>query len=134
MRNLPNHKKTNRFFGNKGVIIIGLFILIFLSVALGKELLRRYEVNKEIAQLEKEIATLEKENIDINDLMNYFNTNSYIEKEARQKLGLQKEGETMVILPKEGDNQESSNTTSEEEEEVNQTNLQRWWNYFFQIK
>jgi cell division protein FtsB len=126
-------KKTPaRILGNKTVILIGVVILVFLSVALGKELLRRYEVNQEIAQLEEEIAQLEERNLDLDDLIDYFNTNSFAEREARQKLGMQKEGETTVIFPEsdQSTNQQSDGD-SVDSVDKNLSNPMRWWNYFF---
>ncbi len=132
MRNLGKSRRKNKVLGNKTVIFIGVAVLLLLSVALGKELLRRYEVNREVKQLESEIAELEQRNLDLDDLIDYFNTNSFTEKEARQKLGMQKQGETTVILT---ESQNANSPTGEQGIESNQnksiTNPQRWWQYFF---
>jgi len=135
MAKFKARKKAERILGNRTLIIIGVIILVFLSIALGKELLRRYEINREINQLETEISQLEERNLDLDELIEYFNTNSFVEKEAREKLGMQKEGETMVIIN--NDNQviinnqpvEASGQSVSGSEEL--TNPQRWWNYFF---
>jgi len=125
--------KTDRILSNKTVIVIGLIILVFLSIALGKELLRRYEISSEIEQLETEIADLEQRNLDLDDMIDYFDTNSFVEKEARTKLGLQKEGETMVVLPDNESSKEAVDIAKAETEKA-QTNPQRWWNYFFKFE
>ncbi|MFH1598247.1 MAG: septum formation initiator family protein [Patescibacteria group bacterium] len=133
MARFQHSGKTERILSNKTVIVIGLIILVFLSIALGKELLRRYEISREIEQLETEIADLEQRNLDLDDLIDYFNTNSFVEKEARTKLGLQKAGETMVIFPETEGGTESAETAEAAADEA-MTNLQRWWKYFFKFE
>jgi len=118
-------------FGSKTVLIIGLVILVFLSIALGKELLRRYEINQEISGLEEEIAQLEQKNLDLDDLMVYFDTNSFTEKEARQKLGLQKEGETMVIIGENLNSNQEIVVETSQSTAAQSANPEKWWNYFF---
>lgn len=124
--------KIKRFLPSRLFLIIGVAILVLFSVSLGKEVIRRYEVNKEIQTLEKEVAELEKQNTELADLIQYLNTNSFREKEARTKLGMAKAGEKVVVIP----NVEVAEETAAElvgapdnVEEL--SNPERWFAYFF---
>ena len=113
--------------------MVGLGIVV-LGVALTKELIRKVQIHRQIAQLEAEIASLESHNSELNDMIDYFNSSSFQDKEARTKLGLAAPGETMVVLPDTTDS--STIATSEDSRaaasaEDGRSNLQKWQDYFF---
>ena len=119
-------------FYSKFFLLIGLVALIFIFIELGQVLVRKKEINNEIASLQKEIADLQGKNRDIKELLGYFKTSSFTEEEARLKLGLVKEGEQAVIIPQ--------TATGGEQNSINNkvptntiiiSNPRRWWNYFF---
>jgi cell division protein FtsB len=137
--------KTNlktKFLSSRVFIIIGICFVVFIGFSLGKETYRNYQIEKEIQALEEEISGLEKNNDDLTHLIEYFKTESYQEKEARQKLGLQKEGEKVVLITDENIETEELETGSAENsvQEFNQSeeiqkeevsNPQKWWNFIF---
>lgn len=101
--------------------------LVLLVIFLGKELKKRYEINKEIENLQNEIASLENKNQETSELMNYFKTREFQERQARSLLNLQKPGEFAVALPF----QETAASTNEGRKESRSSNLKKWWEYFF---
>lgn len=54
----------------------------------------------------------------------YINNNQYIEEQAREKLGLAKNGEYIVLVPSPTQN------SSRERKINNESNWQKWWNLF----
>ena len=127
--NLKNKILSSRIF-----IIIGICLLIFIGFSLGKETYRNYQIQKEIQALEEEITKLKENNEDLMNLIEYFKTESYQEKEARQKLGLQKEGERVVIIYEDNNlSEEIVNELSQSEEIKKEriSNLKKWWNFIF---
>lgn len=129
--------KKRSFFlqiiSSKLFIITGFAVLIFMGVSLSKEVVRRVEISSRVSSLENEISSLEEKNADLSELIAYFKSESYREREARLKLGLEKEGEQVIILPKDsltnkafGINSDQSGPGSK-----NETPAQnKWWNYF----
>lgn len=116
----------------KFLTIIGFIALVFVSIALGKEIYRRYQINQEIKKAKDEIEDLEKKNRELQALIDYLNTDSFKEIQARQNLGLQKEGETAVAIePGIFASSEKNETTFESNNVEESSNLRRWWNYFF---
>ena len=84
----------------------------------------------EINALEQGILTLEEKNRDISDLIAYFQTESFQEKEVRRKLNLQKPGEHVVVLP-DGQASGAVDSVSGGEQLAEQKNWKKWWEYFF---
>lgn len=104
------------------ISIISLVFIVNISRSIyelwqkGSVLSERQEVRDELAatseELQKKLAEAE--------------SPEFIEKQAREKLNLQKEGEVVVVLPK-----DLEKTEVEVENEVTIPNWQKWWNVFF---
>lgn len=123
----PRDVLTSRAF-----TIIVLFAIILLAVSLTKSIIRKVEINKQIADLEVEIASLEQENVELDNVMQYFNSSEYQEKEARTKLGLQQEGESVVIIPNDLPERTATTSTDEAMAAAEVPNSTKWKQYFFQ--
>ena len=115
------------------LIIIGFVLLIVFSVSLAKEMYHKYQINKEIKEVQAEINSLEEKNEELKDLIEYLNTNSFKEIQARQQLGLQKEGEQAIAIQS-APEEEAMIVEQEEEPTVDKSNTERWWSYFFAKK
>lgn len=100
-------------------------MLIFFLVS---ELKKKYEINQEIRSLQREIVDLESKNQEIKELIQYFKTSEYRERQARSLLNLQKPGEFAVVLPPLPE--ENLAATSSRENSL-EKNWKQWWNYFF---
>ncbi len=93
---------------------------------------RRSQVNKDVEGFKKEIADLEKQKNELTNLIGYLDTLSFKEKEARLKLGLQKEGEkTIIITNPYIETKKEDVTTSESKKMSVYDNISKWWKYFF---
>jgi cell division protein FtsB len=114
----------NKNFLNTKVImsLIGIY-LVFL---VGKMFYQSYEVNKEIDAIAGEIQKTKETNRELTEKIIYYKSGSYKERIARERLGMQKPGEeVIVILPEE-------KRPEDENAENNKTpNYIKWWKYFF---
>ncbi|MFH1225670.1 MAG: septum formation initiator family protein [bacterium] len=131
---MPRNKfAVKALFSSKLFILAVLVLAILLGLALGRSFLKRYQVNQEIETLKTEIAKLETGNRDLNDLISYLQTDFFAEQEARLKLGLQKPGEKVVIIPSNEADIKPALAISEEGEynEKALSNPRKWWLYFF---
>lgn len=106
---------------------LGILLLAATSVYLSKETYKKRQINQEIENLKREIDAVEGKNKEIAALINYYKTTEYKERQARSLLGLQKEGEFAVALPQ----TKSQDRTGDGAAEDKQSNLKKWWNYFF---
>ena len=82
------------------VIFFVLSITALLLISNFKIRERRKELISQIETLEKEIQNLEKTNQEMKAGILESQTQDYLEKEAREKLGLKKPGEEVVAIKK----------------------------------
>ena len=95
------------------IIIIGLFIIYGSS----RNILELWQQKQRVWKIQKEVKDLEIKEKELKKKLEYYNSDEYVEKIAREKLLLQKAGETVILLPQ-GENQDqSSNMKSQVEEE-----------------
>jgi len=120
-----------KFTSSKFFIILLILILIGVITALGKEGYRKYQLDREIADLKKEISSLEEENKEISELLNYFESSEFLEKQARLKLNLLKQGEKLIIIRPEKKEVLSSSSVKENKTKKDISNIKKWWDYLF---
>jgi len=81
-------------------VFFTLAIIGLLAVSNFKIRERRKELLSQIETLEKEIQNVEKKNQELKAGISESQTEDYLEKEAREKLGLKKPGEEVVAIKK----------------------------------
>jgi cell division protein FtsB len=124
---------------------LGLLPIIgFLTFSLTRELNVRHASIAKIDTIKQEIGELEKRESELTKLKDYYNSKEFLEKEARSILSYQKPGEEVyVVIPKNSNVQESSNAennlgiaSSERLRQIGKesSNLNKWWNYFFNAR
>jgi len=80
------------------ILLLIFFFIGFLIVSNWRINQRRGELISQIKILEKAIEELEKKNQELKAGMSQFSDEGYLEKEAREKLGLKKPGEEVVVV------------------------------------
>ncbi len=117
------------------VIIIVEFLLVgYLIYSLTKNVYNSYQIDKYIEAFEKENADIEEENRQKTDDYLYFTSEEYIDKIAKQNLGLVNPGEEVIILSP--DVLSEGIVINEEEladyvEYSGMSNAEQWWSFFF---
>lgn len=109
-----------------------LAVLVTLGLVLGywgREMYKKYLIEQEIKGLEKEISLTQSKNTELLQLLNYFKTPEYKERQARSLLNLQKPGEYAVALQNSNDDQSESSHQDLPAPKI--SNLKLWWQYFF---
>lgn len=104
-----------------------VFVIVLFSLAKGT--VKNHQVNNEIVDLQEDIKRLEKENQEFTQLIEYLETDSYIEQEAKITMGYKKEGENLVIIP----SAEFDTENNSKEDKNEKSNPAKWWDYFFGI-
>ncbi len=134
-RTQNENKKSAAFFSGL-FFIAGLSVLVMIGISLGKEAYRKRQIQKEIENLQNEIQKTNRENSDLQNLISYFSTSEFQEKEAREKLNLQKENEKMIVLRREA-NQPKETTgagqvPASDYSADKSPNWQKWLQFFFE--
>lgn len=109
---------------NFTILIIGIGLIISLS----RDIFRLLRAGDRIKQAQLQVEELEKENIELKELEEYYQSEEFVEEQARNKLNLAKEGETIIILPP---NVEELVGWQEEEKPPELPNWKRWFRLFF---
>lgn len=133
--------KTDRIdVANRLWFLAGLIVFLLLFFGLTKEIVNRRQISKQIADYKEKIAELQAENSVLSDKISNWDKSGELELNARVKLGLEKPGEqTIVINRPEGSaglsavktNQEVIDLSGNYEGNSSESNIAKWWNYFF---
>lgn len=77
-------------------------LLIFLLVLFGLPLIKNWRqsrsINKEIREMEQQVIELENKNSSLKQVLDYMQSEQFVEKEARTKLNYKKPGEEVVVI------------------------------------
>jgi cell division protein FtsB len=122
----------------KLVIIIEFFLVSYLLYSLTVSVYKSYQIDQHIKSFEEENAKIEEENRLKSEEFDYYSSDAYIEKMAKQNLGLVNPGEEVIIIPQ-NDNL-AAGTSNDQNGDVsvngtaNLSNSQKWWKFFFDLK
>ena len=101
-------------------------IIIFggvIAVRLAGNLWSLYKSGEMVKQSDRELEAAQKESEELKKKWEYVQSPEFVEKEAREKLGLGKLGEVVVILPSPiSPNSQASNP--------NEPNWKKWWKLY----
>jgi len=123
------NKMKENFFYSKSFIFGLLIVFILLFVAAGREAYRSYKINQEVRSLREKLEELNKNNSELAEMEKYLQSDEFLEKEARLKLNVVREGEKLVIIKQ----PEGAVVVEEKQiaEEKETPNIQKWWKFFF---
>jgi cell division protein FtsB len=99
--------------------IIIILVLIALAVALGKNIYSQASKFKEIYQAESKVRKLSKENQELESKLEGEKDTFFLEKQARDKLGYQRWGETLYVI-------DTKERRAQETREESRENWQKW--------
>ena len=114
----------------KVIIGVGLSIALLLIVSLAQEMHRRWQIQREVAQLEAKVREAERATIELQNLNRYFQTDDFQERLAREKLNFKAPGEEVVLLPH-GEEATDESTSSAEQAPAETSTPEQWWRLFF---
>lgn len=107
-----------------------LFFLSLLAVPYFKNYQKRKDLENEISKIQEEIYQYEKMNEELKDFLKYLESDQAIVEKARVNLGLQKEGENVVVIKRKNiENDLIENDKESVKPEF--SNFKKWFNYFF---
>lgn len=78
----------------------GLVIVLYMLAILTSETGKNYQLRSKSDELEGQISQMQSQIEELGYKVTYYRTDAYQERLAREKLGLQKPGETVVIIKK----------------------------------
>lgn len=94
-------KKFKRPFKAKGIVIILLIVYLLYTLTAQHMIIRRTQVKEK--QIQAQIEQISEENDRLKEELERTQSDEYIEKVARERLGLIKSGEIMFVDVNHGD-------------------------------
>ena len=110
--------------------LIAAIIAVSLVWSTVRAVQKNYELQAQVDQLEDEIAILELENDNLKLGISYYDTDSYLELEARKKFNKAGNGEGVLLLPKDGDGPVEDVLEQESESQEEELSNFAQWKYF----
>ena len=102
------------------VAMMGVF-----TVRLSRNVWKLWKAGERIKDAESGVRSQELENQELQKRLAEVQSPEFIEREAREKLGLGKEGETIIVLPPQNEKSNTQYSIS------NEPNWKKWWNLYF---
>lgn len=118
-----NHKQL---ISSKLAIVALCALLFFLSVIKFKQFQAQAGINKLKNNLLQQQSLGQKKNHDLQDTLNYLNSDNFKDQVARQQLNLQKQGELVYNFT-----ESSATATAQAVGFGEQSDPKLWWQFFF---
>lgn len=121
----------------KLIIVVELILVIYLLNTLTVSVYRGYQIDQVIKQFEQDNNRIADDNRKKSEDYDYFTSPNYIEKIAKQNLGLVNPGEEVIVLPASSTDQTNTTDVQANQESpdlIDLNNDQKWWLFFFDRK
>lgn len=110
-------------------IILAILIAILVSVNLIGQIFEATKSSDRLSQEAEELYKLQEENKQLKKRLSETQSEQFLEEQARNKLGLVKKGETLVVIAEEKIREVLGATQSAQE--LRLPNWLGWWRIFF---
>ena len=107
------------------LLFLAVLVSIVLVVNSSKRILNLRTTSQQVKESEAQLENLRKDNEKLKEELKYKKSNEFAEEEIRDKLGLAREGEAVVILPKEEDQQ-----VTIDRQQLTKPNWRKWRDLF----
>ncbi len=120
------------------MVIIGEFFLVsYLLYSLTVSVYKSYQIDQVIRNSEIENARIEEENLRKSEEFDYYSSDAYVEKMAKQNLGLINPGEEVIIIPSSDVGVSGITDGAVDDDGIGNGlrlgNTQKWWKFFFDL-
>ncbi len=122
------------------LLLLGLLVL--LSFPLSKNWRQKRSIEREIKGLETQVKDMEGKNSNLKNVLDYMQSDQFVEEQARTKLNYKKPGESVVVIEgRPGKTPPTATSPFEippEPPKVTASratvNVNKWLDYFFEVK
>ncbi|MBD3269915.1 hypothetical protein GF376_00135 [Candidatus Peregrinibacteria bacterium] len=115
------------------LIIVGELILVsYLLYTLTVSVYKSYQIDLIVTEFEEENNRIAEENRKKTEDFEYYTSENYIEKIAKQNLGLVNPGEEVIVIPLSDQKEEVLPSVNDQENELSDlSNPEKWYLFFF---
>lgn len=103
---------------------IGAGLALWILISLAQTIANNYKLEKQIDTLRQQISVLQAQKDELKYNIAYYGTDSFKQRQARLRLGLEQPGENVIILPT--PNPSTSPVADAAKVKANRSNLRQW--------
>jgi cell division protein FtsB len=122
-------KKVKEFFGRVWGYVVWVLVLI-LTVSVIRNVSKVASIRSEVGREQAKVDKIKEENARLEQEIAQTQTQEFTEKQVRDKLGLVREGEAIVVLPDEDTLRKLAPQIPEESDTLPDPNWKRWLKLF----
>lgn len=118
----------------KLIIVVELILVIYLLNTLTVSVYRGYQIDKVIQQFQSDNQRISDDNRKKSEDYQYFTSTNYIDKIAKQNLGLVNPGEEVIVLSNQNVPAADAvlvDSSSKDNSMADLNNSKKWWFFFF---
>lgn len=115
---------------SKVAVGVAAVIAVILIISLVQEMNRRWQVQREMQALNQDVKMAERKVIELEQLNQYFRTDDFQERLARENLNYSAPGEAVVLVPEGTEKAQVASSEVAQPVEAISTPMQ-WWRIFF---
>ncbi|MAF36620.1 hypothetical protein CL622_05905 [archaeon] len=93
-----SHPGLHNLLGSWLTLVGGIAVLALLTLASSRQFLTNRSLDSELTGLRESVESLKVENLERTALIDYLNSQAYIEEKARIELGLKKADERLLVV------------------------------------
>lgn len=126
-----------------------IFVSLFMIVSLSRSVVDLWERRSILVQEQMRLSEAQKRHDELSDKLQKVQTPAFVEQEARERLGMAKEGETVILMDTTGEDERPADAKAmagrlktedrgrktddggQKTEERKESNWKQWWGVFF---
>ncbi len=115
-------------------LVVGFFVVAYMLYNLTVSIYENYQIEQHIADFKERNAALKEDNQQKMDDLQYYISDEYIDKVAKQNLNLINPGEKVIVIPDEDLvvlSQDEDTAALSEQIRQSWSNPKKWWKFFF---
>lgn len=120
--------------GGKKELLINIVIILvtaFFGISLIRNVVRVAKAKRQIVETAAEVTKLQKENQELKNRLTEVDSQNFTETQLRDKLGLAKPGETVLVLPDPEILKKLAPVDNVEQQTLPEPNWEKWYKLFF---
>lgn len=125
---------AKRYWLRGGIVLI-LALVSWAAYVSWRQLVRNQRIENEVNTLRQEAERIRRENETLAEKVHYFASNDFREQEAKEKLGMKKSGEEVVVIKtlkvEEQSGKETNSLPVATYSGERYPNYKKWWQLFF---
>jgi len=130
MKTRDQKSAWRRFFQSRLFLVVTGLLLVLIAFSYIRAYYQDYQVRQKIQELQEQVQSLEGKKLESLQILQYVNSENFIEEKARTELNLKKPGENVVFVEGVASASTTEPVVNSPVDEPVLSNPLKWWYYF----